>query len=242
MYVSFFAFSLFGLDPYVSVILAALVLFCLGIAIERGLFEPILDAPLLNQILLTLGLSTLIIGLAQFFWGAQPRSLILPYSSSSLRLGELIFNVPRTIAFIAALVLCAALYLFLRYAKAGKAIRACSQSREAARLMGINVKRINMLTFSIGAALVGIAGALITPSFPVTPWVGQQFGISGFVIVVLGTMGNFIGAFFAALIIGVAEAYGGLFLGSQLKQVVSMGIFILILLFRPQGLFGKKSE
>ena len=99
-----------------------------------------------------------------------------------------------------------------------------------------------MLTFGIGSALVGIAGAMLVPSFPVSPTIGQNFGISAFVVVVLGTMGNFIGAFIAGIIIGLAETFGGLFIGSQLKQVVSMAIFILILLFRPEGLFGGKTE
>jgi branched-chain amino acid transport system permease protein len=242
MYVSYWAFALAGIDPYISVFLAALAMFVLGMIIERVLFKPVLNAPLLNQILLSLGLSTLLMGLAQFFWGAEPRSLRVAYASNSLfTLGGLIFNLPRSIAMLVAMMLCALLYLFLTYTKSGKAIRACSQSREGAQLMGINVTRINMLTFGIGAAMVGIAGALITPSMPLNPTVGQIFGISAFVIVVMGTMGNVMGAFVAALIIGVAEAYGGLLIGGQLKQVASMAIFILILLFLPQGLFGRRS-
>jgi branched-chain amino acid transport system permease protein len=241
MYVSYWAFALAGIDPYLSVFLAAMAMFILGVIIQRVIFKPVLNAPLLNQILLTLGLSTLLMGLAQFFWGAEPRSLRVSYAADSLfTLGGLIFNLPRSIAMFVALTLCVLLYLFLTYTKNGKAIRACSQSREAAQLMGINVTRINMLTFGIGAAMVGIAGALITPSVPINPTVGQIFGISAFVIVVMGTMGNVMGAFVGALIIGVAEAYGGLLLGGQLKQVVSMAIFILILLFLPQGLFGRR--
>lgn len=242
MYTGFWAFTLLGIHPYIAVLLAALLLFALGAILERGLFQPVLDAPLLNQILLSLGISTALMGLAQFFFGAQPRSVILPFSSSSIRAFGLIFNLPRTISFLVALILCVSLYFFLRHHRIGKAIRACSQSRDAARLMGINVTRINMLTFGIGSALVGIAGAMLVPSFPVSPTIGQNFGISGFVVVVLGTMGNFIGAFIAGIIIGLAETFGGLFIGSQLKQVVSMAIFILILLFRPEGLFGGKTE
>ncbi len=108
--------------------------------------------------------------------------------------------------------------------------------------MGIDVDRINMLTFGLGAALVGVAGAMLTPTFPMAPTVGQNFSISGFVIVVLGSMGNFLGAFLASMIIGIAETLGGFIIGSQMKYVVSLTIFILILLFRPQGLFGRKSS
>jgi branched-chain amino acid transport system permease protein len=153
----------------------------------------------------------------------------------------LVINIPRLIAFLASVVLAVLLYLFLMRTRTGKAIRACSQSRQAAQLMGINVKRIYMLTFGIGAALTGVAGTLITPNFPMTPNIGQIFSLTAFIIVVLGTMGNFIGAFVGGLIIGVAEAFGGLYLGSDVRQVVSMGIFILVLLFRPQGLFGRQS-
>jgi branched-chain amino acid transport system permease protein len=154
-------------------------------------------------------------------------------------LSGLIFNVPRLIAFVSSIVIAFSLYLFLMKTRTGKAIRACSQSRAAAQLMGINVKRIYNLTFGIGVAVTGVAGVLLTPSFPITPTSGQIFSVTAFVIVVLGTMGNFIGALVGGLIIGVAEAFGGFIFGSDVKQVVSMVIFILILLLKPQGLFGK---
>jgi len=239
MYVSFWAFTLFGIHPYMAIILATVILFLFGALIQRGLIEPVLKAPLLNQILLTLGLSTLIMGLAQFFWRAEPRSILIPFASSSLRVGDLILNWPRLIAFIASIVLTIGLYFFLKKTKTGKAIRACSQNRVAAQLTGVNVRKIYMLTFGIGAALTGIAGVLISPNYPMTPTIGQTFSITAFVVVVLGTMGNFVGAFIGGLIIGVAEAFGGLYLGSDVRQVVSMGIFILVLLLRPQGLFGR---
>ncbi|MEN4013487.1 MAG: branched-chain amino acid ABC transporter permease [Chloroflexota bacterium] len=241
MYISFWAFTLFGIHPYLSILLAVLVLFILGALIQRGLIQPMLNAPLLNQILLTLGLSTLVMGLAQFFWRAEPRSILIPFASIGLRFGDLIFNLPRLIAFLASIVLTIALFLFLKKTRTGKAIRACSQNRVAAQLTGVNIKHIYMLTFGIGAALTGIAGVLLSPNFPMTPTIGQTFSITAFVVVVLGTMGNFMGAFIGGLIIGVAEAFGGLYLGSDVRQVVSMGIFILVLLLKPQGLFGRKA-
>jgi branched-chain amino acid transport system permease protein len=240
MYISFWAFTLFGFHPYMSILLAIIILLILGALIQRGLIQPILNAPLLNQILLTLGLSTLIMGLAQFFWRAEPRSILIPFAAESIRYGDLIFNLPRLIAFISSIVLTIALYYFLKKTKTGKAMRACSQNRIAAQLTGVNIKKIYMLTFGMGAALTGIAGVLISPYFPMTPTIGQTFAITAFVVVVLGTMGNFVGAFIGGLIIGVAEAFGGLYLGSDVRQVVSMAIFIIVLLLRPQGLFGRK--
>lgn len=242
MYVAYWAFTLAGIHPYVSSILAAALLFALGMIIQRGLVQRVLGANVLNQILLLLGVSTLLVGLAQLLFKADPRTLRLPISSTSINIGELILNIPRLIAFIASMVIAGGLYLFLRRSKLGKAIRACSQSRDAAQLVGINVKLIYMITFGIGAAVTGIAGAFMMPFFPVNPTIGGVFSVTAFVVVVLGTMGNFIGAFIGGLIIGVAETFGGFFLGGDMKQVVSMVIFILVLLLRPQGLFGKSQS
>jgi branched-chain amino acid transport system permease protein len=241
MYLGYWAFTLFGVDPYVSIIPVAIVVSLVGGLIHSGLVHRILDSPPMNQTLLTFGISSLIMGLAQFSWGAQPRSVRVPYSANCLRAFGLILNLPRLIALITCVLLTVFLYLFLGYTKLGKAVRACSQSRDAAQLMGINVRRIYILTFAIGVALTGIAGVLLTPSYSMTPTVGWIFAMNIFVIVVLGTLGNFIGAFFGGLIIGVAEAFGGFFLGGALKPVVSMVIFILVLLLRPEGLFGRKS-
>ncbi|MCL4395962.1 MAG: branched-chain amino acid ABC transporter permease [Chloroflexi bacterium] len=239
MYVSYLAFTLLGIDPYLSIPLSAAALFATGALIQLGLVQRILNAHVLMQILLLLGVSTLLTGLVQFFLGAQPMTVLVPYSSFGFRFAGLVLNLPRMIAFLASMVIAGSLYYFLQRTKTGKAIRACSQSREAAQLMGINVKFIYMLTFGIGVAVTGVAGSLLSPSYPTTPTVGQLFSVTAFVVVVLGTMGNFIGAFFGGLIIGVAEAYGGLFLGSDVKVIVSMMVFILVLLLRPQGLFGR---
>lgn len=242
MYLSYWAFILLGWEPYFSVFFIVLIVFLFGIVVEKLLFEKSFDAPLLNQILLSLGLSILLIGLVQFFWGAEPRSLVLPYSGQSLRTAGLVFNYPRSIALVAALGLCLGVFFLLSKTKTGMAIRACSQSRFAAKLMGIKVERINMITFGIGTAMVGTAGVLLSPSFPMSPTVGQNFGISAFVVVVMGTLGNPIGAFIAAIIIGLAEAFGGLLLGPQLRQLVSLVLFILVLLLKPQGLFGRSDS
>ena len=133
------------------------------------------------------------------------------------------------------------LFLFLQYTRVGKAIRAVSQSRDAAKLMGINVNYIYMLTFGIGAGVTAVAGALLAPNYRMIPTMGSSFSVIAFVVVVLGTMGNFMGAFIGGLIIGVVEAFAGFFLGGDVKIIASMLIFILILLFKPSGLFGRKS-
>lgn len=241
MYVAFWCFTLFGLDPYLSLPIAAVLIFGVGALIQRGMVQRVLDSHPLNQIILLLGVSTVLIGLVQFFWTAEPRAIRVPYETEVFVLMGLRFSIPRTVAFFGAMVISLALYLFLQYTKTGAAIRAVSQSRPGALLMGINVKFIYLLTFGLGAAVTAVGGVLLTPNYRMIPTVGQPFAVIAFVVVVLGTMGNFIGAFLGGLIIGVVEAFAGFFLGGDVKIVASMLVFILILLFRPAGLFGGRT-
>lgn len=240
MYIAYWAFTLAGIDPYLAVPIAALLIFGLGALIQSGLVQRVLSAHPLNQIILLLGVSTLIIGLVQFFWSAEAKSIHVSYETSVIPLMGLRFSIPRLIAFLSAMVIALGLFLFLRFTRVGKAIRAVSQSRDAATLMGINVKYIYLLTFGIGAAVTAIGGVMLTPNYKMIPTIGQQFGVIAFVVVVLGTMGNFLGAFFGGLIIGVVEAFAGYLLGGDVKIIASMLVFILILLFRPAGLFGRR--
>jgi branched-chain amino acid transport system permease protein len=240
MYISFWAFSLLGLDPYLSAPIAAVLIFAVGAAIQRGLVQRVLTSHPLNQIILLLGVSTLLIGLVQFFWTAEPRAIHVSYETEVLTFAGLRFSIPRMVAFFSAMVIALALYIFLLYTKIGKAIRAVSQSRDAALLMGINVKFIYLLTFGIGAAVTAVGGVLLTPNYKLIPTIGQAFSVTAFVVVVLGTMGNFIGAFLGGLIIGVVEAFAGFIFGGDVKIIASMLVFILILLFKPSGLFGRK--
>lgn len=240
MYISFWSFTLLGLDPYLSIPISAILIFGLGALIQWGLVQRVLDSHPLNQIILLLGVSTLIMGLVQFFWTAEPRSIPVPYQTEVFVIGFLRFSIPRTVAFFAAMISSLLLYLFLQYTKTGAAIRAVSQSRDGSLLMGIDVNKIYMLTFGIGAAVTAVGGTLLTPNYRMIPTVGQPFAVTAFVVVVLGTMGNFIGAFLGGLIIGIVEAFAGFYLGGDVKIIASMLVFILILLFKPAGLFGKK--
>ncbi len=240
MYLAFWMFTLFGLDPYVSVPIAAVLIFILGAAIQRGLVQRVLTSHPLNQIILLLGVSTLLMGLAQFFWSAEPRALHVAYETEVLALWGLRLSIPRLIAFGASLAISVGLFVFLKLTKTGKAIRAVSQSRDAALLMGIDVKFIYALTFGIGAAITAVAGVFLTPNFRILPTIGQSFSVTAFVVVVLGTMGNFMGAFVGGLLIGVVEVFAGYYLGGDVKIIASMAVFILVLLFRPSGLFGRR--
>jgi len=242
IYIAFFAYTLFGIDPYLAIPIALVIVAILGALIQRGLVQGVLSAHPLNQIVLLVGVSTLLVGLVQFFFTAEPKSIHVSYETEVISFMDLRFSIPRSIAFFASMGISLALYLFLRYTKTGKAIRAVSQSRQAASLMGINVKSIYMLTFGIGTAVTAVAGVLLAPNHTMIPTMGQPYSVIAFVIVVLGTMGNFVGAFLGGLIIGVVESFAGFFLGGDVKIIASMLIFILILLFKPAGLFGRKSR
>ncbi len=241
MYITYGLFTLFGMDPYLSVPIAALIVFLIGALIQRGLIQRVLNAHPLNQIVLLLGVSTLMIGLVQFFLTAEPRAIHVAYETEVLTLMGIRMSIPRLIAFLASLVISTGLFMFLQYTRTGKAIRAVSQNRSAALLMGVNVKFIYLLTFGIGAAVTAVAGVFLTPNYKMIPTIGQSFSVIAFVVVVLGTMGNFIGAFFGGLIIGIVEVFAGYFLGGDVKIIASMLVFILVLLFKPAGLFGKKA-
>jgi branched-chain amino acid transport system permease protein len=241
MYIAYWMFTSFNMDPYLAAPIAALIIFALGAALQRGVIQRILSAHPLNQIILMLGISTLIMGLVQFFLTAEPRTIHVAYETSVITLLGMRLTIPRLIGFLVCMAMSIALFLFLQFTKTGKAIRAVSQSRTAAWLMGVDVNFIYMLTFGIGTAVTAVGGVLLSTNYKMIPTIGQTYGVIAFVVVVLGTMGNFIGAFLGGLIIGVVEAFAGYFLGGDVKIIASMLVFILILLFKPSGLFGRKS-
>lgn len=240
IYIAYWAFTLLGLDPYLSIPVAIVLVGLLGAMIQRGLVQQVLDAHPLNQIILLVGVSTLLMGLMQFFFGAEPKTMHVAYETEVIKLFGLRMAIPRLIAFLASMFVSVGLYGFLKYTRLGKAIRAVSQSRQAAKLVGVNVNYIYMLTFAIGTAITAVAGVLLSPNHRMIPTMGQTYSVIAFVVVVLGTMGNFVGAFLGGLIIGVVEAYAGFYLGGDVKIIASMMIFILILLFKPSGLFGRQ--
>ena len=238
MYVSYWLFVLWGVDPYLSLIASGSVLFAVGVFIEAVLVSPVLEAPEHDQLLLTLGISLVIENLALFLWKADPRTVTVPYLAVAPMVGGIMISSPRVIAFVVSLAFTAALYVFLKRTDLGRAIRAVSQDREGALTVGINMRRIYALAFGIGCACVGAAGSLVVPFYAVDPYVGGVFVITAFVVVVLGGMGNFAGALLAALIVGLAESVAAVFIPAAMKQIVMYTIFVVVLLFRPQGLFG----
>jgi branched-chain amino acid transport system permease protein len=193
-----------------------------------------------NILLITLGLSILIENLALMFFKGNTRTISVSYSDMMVEVGPTLVSLPKIISFAAAMALCAALGLFIQRTDTGKAIRAVAKERVGARLVGINVDRIFAISYGIGLATLGAAACLLMPIFYVSPTTGHVFVMVAFTIVVLGGMGSFLGAVVGGLIVGLTESFGGLFLGESLGQIGISLIFILILLFRPSGLFGAK--
>jgi branched-chain amino acid transport system permease protein len=238
MYAAYWLFTLLGVDPYLCVLITGPAFFALGMVVQRVVIEPNRRAAEHNQLLLTLGLALFLENLALVLWQGDFRTVRPAYAGASFVIGDALVEVPRLVACAGAVVMALALFAFLRLTDVGKAIRALSEEPEGAMLMGIDVRRIRAVAFGIGAGCVAVAGALVTPFFYVAPDVGESFNIMAFVVVVLGGMGNFVGALAGGFIVGLAESLGATLLPGSLKQLVVFALFVLVLLFRPAGLFG----
>jgi len=239
MYGSYWLFQLYGVDPYLSLLIILPAFFFIGLLVQRTTIQPILEAPPLNQIFMTVGLSMVLQNLALFIWTADYRTVKTSYSALTLKTAGLMISFPRLVAFLLAMGMISALLLFLKKTYMGKSIRALAQERKAAMLMGINVYRTYQIAFGIGIACVGAAGALLIPVYFVFPSVGSLFVLIAFVVVVLGGYNSLTGSLVGGLIIGVVEAFSGFYISPHLKEAIYFVIFILILLFRPMGLFGR---
>ena len=217
--------------------------FALGLLIHRTCIQPAMSHPQINQMLITIGISTMVIGLMQIIWGPNMVVIKTSYAREVLTLGDVRITYTRLAAFLVSVVVATNFWYVLKYTKLGMAVRAVARKRESARLVGINVERIQRVTLGIGLSLASLAGVLIGPIFSIYPTVGVDlFLLPAFVIVVLGTMGNFVGALLGGVIIGLVEALGGVILGASLRQLASLSIFVLILLFMPRGLFGGRLQ
>jgi branched-chain amino acid transport system permease protein len=227
-----------GLDPYLSLVIVAAVMFGVGYAVQRVFVNRILDLPEAMQVLVLVGLGIIFENGTLMIWGGSDLSPKTSLALSSFRWGPVTVDVPRLIAFILAIVITLLVLLFLKKTNIGKSIRAAADNRYGALIIGAHINRIYGICFGIGAACVGAAGALLVPLMPAKATMGAPYTMVSFVIVILGGMGSLIGALIGGLIVGVAESLGTVFLPSSMKQVVSFTIMIVILLFRPQGLFG----
>jgi branched-chain amino acid transport system permease protein len=239
MYVTWYIFTKTGLDPYVALLATVPLLFLWGAFLQRVFIDRALNALPQNQILLTIGLGLIMSNSIMLAFTADYRILTTSYSSSSFDVLGLSVSQPLLYSFVITAVITAALFWFLSRTDTGQAIRATAQDRDAAQLMGINVRWTGVLAFGIGSALAGAAGALIAPTYYIYPQVGSAFTLRAFVIVVLGGMGSIVGATLGGLIIGVTESLAAIYIASGLKELVVFVLFLGLLLFKPSGLLGK---
>lgn len=242
-YVSFWLFTLAGLDPILSVLVSAPVLFLFGLALNWGLFGFVekLDeeSKIKNSLLISFGLTLVIQNAAQALWSADERSASSALVSGGTSIMGVALPFTRLAGLILSLLVIVALHQVLQRTYFGKAIRATAEDWEAASVAGINVQRTYMLTFALGAALAGIAGTLVSIQYSVAPSVGITWTLKALVVVVLAGLGSVFGAFTAGLLLGVAEQFSVFVLGAAYREIVGLVLFLLVLVLRPQGLFGK---
>jgi branched-chain amino acid transport system permease protein len=244
MYISFFIFSWTGMNPYLIVIFTMLIMFVIGCLFQQGIISSLLarekDREPVSVLLFTAALGIFITNMVLVVVGPSPKTANTQFTGKIFEAAGLFISIPKLISFVIAIGVTIALYFFLQKSETGRAIRATSQNREVAALMGINQKNMYTLAFGISLALVGISGALLLPYFSVTTSIGTVFGFKAFVIVVLGGMGSVIGALLGGLMIGVIEKVGTLLVSDTASTIAVFAVFVVILLFRPYGLLGKK--
>jgi branched-chain amino acid transport system permease protein len=242
MYISFWLATLIRLDPVVSLAVSMPALFVAGVLLQRFLIRRVLGLGDMPQIFLTFAVSLLLMNLALLVFTADYRTVQTGYTFAALRIGPLYISAPRLIAFALAMLLSAALEIFLRATDLGKAMRAAAQNRDVAMLMGINPDRVFGVAVGLALALAGAAGSLLMPFYPVYPSVGQVFVLLAFVAVVLGTLGNVRGALIAGLMMGMAESLGVQFVGADSGLIVVFAMLLVTLAVRPGGLYGGQTR
>lgn len=238
MFTSFWLYTLYGVDPLFSIPVCTVLLFILGLLIYRYIVSKVMKGPMLAQLVVTFGISIFLANLAVFLWTPDFRLIEKPLLHGTWDIGDIKLSVPKFVATIGSVIVSLFVFLFLRKTKTGKAILATEMDREAALLMGINTERINSISFALGSALVGIAGAFLSTYYYIYPQVGSTFGLIAFCVVALGGFGSIEGAFIAGIIVGLAQTLGGFFIDPAYKYAIVFLIYLITVWIRPQGLLG----
>ena len=239
MFTTLFFFERLHVDPFLVIPLVMVVGGLLGVVLERFLLEPIARAPEHASILMTVGIGLVLSNLLLFAFGDAPQIINTRYSTSTWHLGPITFSTALTIAFVLTVVVIGGLALILERTDLGRSIRAAAQNADAAELQGINTRRVRSLVFGIGFALAALAGALLLPQLFAHPSIGPTYTLKAFVVTVLGGMGNVAGAIGGGLLLGVTESLGAAYVSSSYRDAFGLAAFLLVLLLRPAGLFGR---
>jgi len=243
-YASFWVFSILGADPFLTIPSTIIFLLLIGFVLYKLLFGRMVklteEVKIKNTLLVGFGLSVILQNLALRFWTADDRGITASYSAAALTVLGVRFPIVRLASLCIALVFFLALHFFLRKTYTGKAIRATVQDWEAATLMGINIHKVYLLACVLGAALAGVAGTLVAVNYSIEPSMGLNWTLKALIVMVLGGLGSIPGTFVGGLALGVTESATSFFINSNYREVAGLLIFLLVLIFRPQGLFGKK--
>jgi branched-chain amino acid transport system permease protein len=240
MYLAVALFSAYKLDPLAMLVPIAAVLFALGYVMQRGLINPFVNRPEHSQFMLLVAVALIIVNALLIAFGPDARGVQTSYAFASFALGPLLVDATKAYAGLAAVTVAASLFAFFRYTLIGKAIRACADNYAGALVVGLDVKRLYALTFAIGSACVGACGSMMVLLVDVTPPLGPTYTLLAFVIVITGGLGSMAGALLGGVLIGVTEALGGLLFTPSAKSMFTFAILVVVLLFRPQGLLGRR--
>jgi branched-chain amino acid transport system permease protein len=240
MYATVVAFASLGLDPFLMLVPAAAALFALGYLLQVGIINPFINRPEHSQFMLLVAVATILVNLQLILFGPDARSVQTYYSFDSFLVGSLIVDASKAYAGATAVLIAGVLFAFFRFTVIGKAIRACADNYTGALVVGLDVKRLYALTFGLGAACVGAAGVMLSLVIDVTPALGPAYTLLAFVIVITGGLGSMPGALVGGVLIGLTEALAGLLYTPSAKSMFAFGILVLVLLFRPQGILGKR--
>jgi branched-chain amino acid transport system permease protein len=236
MYATYFSYTWAGIDPYVAIIIVAPLMFVFGVVVQRLLMQPLMADPIM-QIFASFGLMIFLQNIVLMMTDGQPFGLP-PIGISTVDLLGLHVSFARLVALVAVTLIAIGLHVFLHRTMTGKAIRAVTQDRRAAVGMGINVDRIYLMAFGLGCAVTGVAGCLLTPVYTLSPYIGSDFMIAAFAVVVLGGLGSIWGAYIGGLAVGIVEVLAGFYIDPSLRRAVWFLIFIAVLVARPAGLMG----
>jgi branched-chain amino acid transport system permease protein len=241
MYAATVLFAMLGLDPFLVALPVAAAFFVFGYLLQTALINPFITRPEHSQFMLLVAVAIVMVNALLMVFGPDARNVQVDYQLDSFEIGKILIDKARLYAAAAAVLTAAGLFLFFKHSRTGKAIRACADNHLGAKVVGLNVKKYYALTFGLGCVCVAIAGCALVLLVDVTPPLGPAYTLLAFVIVIVGGLGSMGGALLGGVLIGVSEALAGLFIAPSAKSMFSFGLLILVLLFRPQGLLGKRS-
>ena len=242
LYGVYFMQTKLSIDPYLALPFVVLAMFALGYSLQRFIIGQASHGRDENALLVTLGIALVIENITLYAFTADTRTIETSYSFQTVDIGFAFVTVPRLVGFVSVFVFSLLLWMLMTRTNIGRAVRALARERQGAKVVGIDVEHVFAMSFGIGCALLGAAACLLLPAFYVSPFVGQTFVMIAFTVVVLGGMGSFLGALVGGLIVGVTESLGGLFLGESLGQLAIFVIFIAVVLIRPSGFFGQRTQ